>query len=490
MVQKIRHQMRKKGVFLLLFLFLSTGNGMHFESNIPDVGQEGQFVITNDTELYIGKVMMHKIYSTDLVSTDPVLSEYLSILGGRIAAAAPHCDFKFFYFPLETSELNAFAFFGGHVAVHTGLIMMVENESELAAVMAHETAHVTQRHLARILTKQKKLSPLILAELLAAAAIGMVSPDAGVGLATAALGGQTQQMINYTRDHEYEADRFAVAFLSKAGFDPMALPAVFKHLHNQTRFMEKPPEYLLTHPLFENRMADAYNRAEKLPAVKQNDSLFFHLVRARIESGSYESPTIRVRRLKDKLESGRFTNKLETEYAYALSLAKARRFIEAKQLLNHLIANNRHEQEVWILALSLADIEKLENNHEASLSILEELMGTHPKHLAIALQYADNLFDLGHYSKALDVLLKLNPKQLENPQVYQCLAKTYGKMGHPTAVHQNKAEWHFLRGEYKVALQQLDWALEKAGHRSIKSEVGYRKAMIQHWMSREKEAKL
>ncbi len=146
--------------FILLLMVCAPAWTMRFESNIPDAGQEGQFTITNETERAIGKCLMYRINGSNAVSDDAIVQEYLRVLCDRISRAAPRCDFKLYYFPIQSNVLNAFAFFGGHVGVYTGLVLMVENESELAAVLAHETAHVTQRHLARMLVQQKKLTPL------------------------------------------------------------------------------------------------------------------------------------------------------------------------------------------------------------------------------------------------------------------------------------------------------------------------------------------
>lgn len=475
-------------------LLISTAHAMRFESNIPDVGQEGQFTITNETERAIGKVLMHKIYSTDFVSTDAVVQEYLRELGTRLSKGCPPCDFKMFYFPLNSHVLNAFAFFGGNVAVHTGLIYALENESELAGVLAHETAHVTQRHLARMLTNQKKMTPITIAQILLSAAIGALgAPDVGIGLLTAAMGSQVQQMINYTREHEYEADRIGIQILSRAGFDPMALPGVFKKLSEQQRYSETPPEYFLTHPLFENRIADAYNRAEKMPRVTHRDSLFFQLVRARIEASSTEKNELLLRRTQERLKSGKFTitNRTFAEYAHALALTKSRKYSEARNIVQNLIEEHGDQEELWILKLSKAEIEQEAGNPQEAASLLGALSEEYPGHPAIFLQYADTLMELKQYDKAKQALLRLNPKRAEDPNIYHALVKANSKLGRVVDAHRAQAEWLFLRGEYKKAEQQLDWAMEKAGTNTrLVEEIRFRKAAVTEWIKRQKELKL
>lgn len=482
--------------FLVSNLFLNSVSAMRFESNIPDVGQEGQFTITNETERAIGKSLMHKIYSTDLVSTDAVVQEYLVDLGIRLSKGRPPCDFQMFYFPLNIHVLNAFAFFGGNVAVHTGLIYALDNESELAGVLAHETAHVTQRHLARMLTNQKKMKPIAIAELLLSIAIGALgAPDIGMGLMTAAMGGQVQQMINYTREHEYEADRIGIQILSRAGFDPMALPGVFKKLSEQQRYSETPPEYFLTHPLFENRIADAYNRAEKMPKQTHKDSIFFHLVRARIEAGSTDKTALLLQRAQERLKTGKYNNKTFAEYSYALALTKARKYSEARNIIQDLIAqneyNNENQKELWILKLSLAEIEQEAGHLQEAATQLSILSNESPGHPAILLTHADVLMEMKQYDKAKQALLRLNPKRAEDPNIYHALVKANSKLGRVVDAHRSQAEWLFLRGEYKKAEQQLDWAMEKSGaNTSLVEEIRFRKEAMSDWIKRQKELKL
>lgn len=489
------YKMKVIKVFFCSLLILYSTNpafGMRFESNIPDAGQEGQFSITNETERAIGKTLMHKINGSNFVSEDVIVQEYLRILCERISHAAPHCDFKLVYFPINSSILNAFAFFGGHVGVFTGLIMMVESESELAAVLAHETAHVTQRHLARMLTQQKKMTPLTILELAAAIAIGALgAPDAGVGLATAALGGQVQQMINFTREHEYEADRFGMQTLSKAGFDPMALPAVFNKLNNRTRYMEKPPEYLLTHPVFEARIADAYNRAALLQRPEKKDDLFFHLVKARVESDFCENANVYIERTEDRLKSKRYINKTAAEYSHALALTYKRKYAEAKRILNELIEEQASHPDVWVIEFTLAEVEKIEGNPASALSKIKILHERYNNSRPILMEYGKLLIENNQPEQARHVFYKLKRLDPDNLYLYQWLARANGKSKHYCEVHQAQAQWHYLRGEYLASAKQLELAQEKTnGQHHLEEEVKYQKQILTEWMQRQKSLKL
>lgn len=189
----------------------------------------------------------------------------------------PYNNLHIKFFAINDASINAFAFFGGHIAVHSGLILVSDNESELAGVMAHELAHISQQHLLRQIVDSKRLMPVTLAQSLLAIALGV--PE----LIIPAMAGHTQQMLNYSRMHEQEADRLGLQILAKANFDPHGLPNILQRMESTLRYHNKPPEYLLTHPLSESRIADTQSRANMLDYKRQPSSNMFHLIKARLE---------------------------------------------------------------------------------------------------------------------------------------------------------------------------------------------------------------
>jgi len=196
---------------LVIQLFCLPVYGHIEEINLPPVQERSVDALGLKNEKLMGELIMQKIHGSGFYVSDPVVNQYLQQLAVRLGHHAHARDFKLHFFGVQSDDLNAFAFFGGHVAFHTGLISAVDSESEVAAVLAHETSHITQRHLARMLNNSQKMMPLTFIELLAAAAIGAAtSPEAGMHLATAALAGHVQQMINFTREHEKEADRIGI----------------------------------------------------------------------------------------------------------------------------------------------------------------------------------------------------------------------------------------------------------------------------------------
>jgi predicted Zn-dependent protease len=446
---------------LIFYFYSSLTYATIIQSNIPDLGQRTHLQLSAEDEKVLGQGILQKIQASDLISDDPVINEYLGTLSTKLAQAASQLDFKLHFFALNTLEMNAFAFFGGHIAVHVGLIQFLNNESELAAVLSHETAHIAQRHLARIMTNQKRILPLTCMELIGAFAIGALgAPDAGIHLTTAVLAGHTQQLINYTREHEYEADRIGIQILAKAGFNPAALPSVLQILNSKSRYNEKPPEYLLTHPLFESRIADCTNRVGGLPYHQTADSLFFHLVRARLELVTFETPKQRIKRLVDNIASKRYQLKMAAEYAYALALTKNRQYKEAYSIIERLSHENQ-QSESWILKFSLAEVDFDEGNMTRALAQLKNLHEHYPHRYSIALKYAETLLEVKQASLAEQTLNKFSSFRTDL-QMLQLLVRIYRAMNKPASLHLTQAEWHFNRAEFKAALTQLDIAREYA----------------------------
>lgn len=174
--------------------------------------------------------------------------QYINGLGMRLVAHANSVRTPFHFYLINNDQINAFAFFGGNVVLHSALFRYSDNESELASVMAHEISHVTQRHLARAMEDQKRNAPLTWVGALGSILLAMASPQAGMAALTGTLAGTQQGMISFTRQNEEEADRIGIQVLQRSGFDPQAMPMFMGKLLDESRYSTRPPEMLLTHP--------------------------------------------------------------------------------------------------------------------------------------------------------------------------------------------------------------------------------------------------
>src|SRR5690606_35672994 len=261
--------------------------------NLPDIGSPADALLSKSDEAILGREIMRSIRASGMLVEDPIVNEYINEIGHRLAAQVNQGDHRFTFFVVDDPHINAFALPGGDIGVHTALLEATRSEDELAGVLAHEIAHVTQRHIARALHANQRQSILstaiMLGAILAGAASG--SGDAMQGAIAVAQGTAIQQRINFTRANEYEADRVGIAALADAGFDPQGMASFFEVIPDNTRPVEaRVPEFLRTHPVSSARIAEARSRARSYPVVNQPDSPSYGLVRSRLMVARARTP--------------------------------------------------------------------------------------------------------------------------------------------------------------------------------------------------------
>jgi predicted Zn-dependent protease len=200
--------------------------------DLPDIGNPAGTLANLDDEFQIGRMIIHEMRDQNYLLEDPEVSDYIQTLGLRLSSQAPDSSRQFHYYVVREGDINAEALPGAFVVVNYGTILVADNESELAGVLAHETAHVTQRHLVRGALAAEHQSLETAAAILGAIALGALGggPAALEGGIIAAQGMGAQMQINFTRDQEYEADRVGMGYLSHAGFDPLGMPNFFEVL--------------------------------------------------------------------------------------------------------------------------------------------------------------------------------------------------------------------------------------------------------------------
>ena len=255
---------------------------------LPDLGDISAATLSEQQEKTIGNRIMREVRIDKDYIEDPEIFDYINSLGQRLLATAdtPHQDIDFFVVRDET--INAFAMVGGHIGVHTGLILLTQTESELAGVVAHEIGHVLQKHQARFLAGQSKSSWTSLAALALALIASRSNSNQGAQVTEAAVATagalQIQTAIDYTREHEREADRVGLTLLQRAGFDPRGMANFFDRMLKANRLNEfkGAPSYLRTHPLTTERIADMQDRVERLPTRMVPDSFEYRIARAKL----------------------------------------------------------------------------------------------------------------------------------------------------------------------------------------------------------------
>jgi len=442
--------------FTLLIATLSTfdvvAHGQNNKNKLPEIGISGFSVLSLDKERQIGKAMMRQLRASQPIMQDPVLIEYINHLGNQLVKNAQDVNYAFEFFLINNNELNAFAFFGGHVGVHSGLLTTASNESELASVLAHEISHVTQRHLARRLESQSKSQTLTMAGMVSGILLALVNPTVGMAALSASMAASQQASINYTRGNEKEADRVGIALLANSNFDPQGAPNFFNKMSEKYRYASKPPAMLLTHPLPESRIADARQRAHNYPARQLPPSLPFELAKSRIKSRYQGNARDNIGYYKLQLNKKKYALKAAAQYGLALSYFDNKQSQPAKEILETLIKTDKNNL-FYIDALT--DVYLDLHEYDKAFAMLEPLTLLMPNNQVVSLNYGNALLSAKKYDQAATVLhdfLLVNPG---NFIAYDILTSVYRAQQKKGLMHISKAEVFALLGAYQKAIDEL-----------------------------------
>ncbi|HFC29847.1 MAG TPA: hypothetical protein ENJ44_02265, partial [Oceanospirillales bacterium] len=330
---------------ILIFLSLIFINSYAGDYNLPDLGTPSDSVLSPIKEKEIRDEIINQIYAYDLVMLDPIIADYIDKLGFRLARVSSNPQAPFDFFLVNENVVNASTYPGGLIVIFSGLFLRTDNESELAGVVAHEIAHATGRHMSRFYADTKKNAIPILLGMLGAVAASRYSNsrDAPVAIAVATSAMQQQSMINFTRQHEYEADRVGIETLKKAGFNPLGMAGFFEKLMRETPTDERfqLPEFNRTHPLSINRVTEAKNRANVKEGDVFNESKLYPFIKERIriftksieiDNASY------YRKLFNDKEKSEISN--AEIYGYALALLHSEEAKNALKVLSKIKVNN------------------------------------------------------------------------------------------------------------------------------------------------------
>lgn len=444
----------------LAALMLSSGP-LQAQSDLPELGDAAGAELSLGTEKRIGQEIMNEIRQREpSYLDDPEVESYLNNLGNRLVAASPDPGLGFYFFPLQDPMINAFAMFGGYIGVNSGLILSVQNESELAGVLAHEISHVTQRHLARIIEKQKQISTASLLAMAAALLAARSNGDmAGAALAGASAGA-AQAQLGFSRDFEREADRVGFQILEKAGFDVRGMSVFFERLQRATRAYENnAPVYLRTHPLNIERISDMQNREVGLPYRQVPDSMDFHLVRARLQA-MRGTPAEAEAYFRNLLQEQRAFNVQAARYGLAVALVRQKNWRGAEQVLTE-IRGQRSQSPMVERLYAEARINR--GDVPGGLAALKEALTRFPNAVALVYSYGELLLQVGRLEEAqrfLDAQIQRNSR---NDRLYLLLAKVQAARGKPAHEHRALAEAYLLRGQLPAAIEQLEIAQKVKG---------------------------
>ena len=458
---------------------LTTMNFAHANnaaSTLPDLGSTAGNILPPHVANKVGAAFVRQARSRAKFVNDPLLLDYLNTLGNKLVkVAVPGTAFenqKFQFHLIEDSSPNAFAVPGGQIFFHTGLIVDSKSEAELAGVLAHEIAHITENHSARGIENSKYDNVIAIASILLAAASG--SAEAAQAAVALSQGGLIQKRLNFTRGFEREADNIAIVTLNKAGYNPSAL-ADFLHTFNRRQNFagSRPPAFLLTHPLTDERITETESRARAYPEHKQpnENKQTFNDFKAAILANHHRSP----QKLANfyRLNRSALQNSSE-RFKYGIALTKLKKFDEAETQLQLALRdspNNLH----YLIAQSELDIAR--KNHSAAVKLFERIKQELPEEYnKIELYHAYTLITAKTNKLAIPILKNAIRRSPKDPDARILIARAYGELGLLYDSYKARAEHHYLLGNYAFAIKQLDNAAPLAPNEYEKNNIQTTKA--------------
>ncbi|MGB7802610.1 beta-barrel assembly-enhancing protease [Buttiauxella sp.] len=428
---------------------------------LPDMGTSAGSTLSIGQELQMGDYYVRQLRGSAPLINDPLLVQYINKLGMRLVNHANSVKTPFHFFLINNDEINAFAFFGGNVVLHSALFRYADNESQLASVMAHEISHVTQRHLARAMEDQKKNAPLTWVGALGSILLAMASPQAGMAALSGTLAGTQQGMISFTQQNEQEADRIGIQVLQRSGFDPQAMPTFLEKLLDQSRYSSRPPEILLTHPLPESRLSDSRNRANQMRPVVVQSSEDFYMAKART-LGMYNSGRNQLTSdLLDSWSKGNIREQHAATYGRALQAMGTDKFDEARKLLQPLLVAQPGNE--WYLDLA-TDIDLGQKKTADAINRLKNAPDL-KQNPVLQLNLANAYVQAGQPKQAAEILNRYTFAHPDDSNAWDLLAQTEAALG-------NRDQELAARAEVMALVGRLDQAITLLSSASSQVKLG------------------
>ena len=427
------------------------------DNNLPDLGESSQAVFTPQLERKVGEAIMRDIRSDPSFLADAEVTAYLNTLGYRLAAASPNNRQDFDFFAVSDNTLNAFALPGGYIGVHSGLVLAAQSESELAGVLAHEIAHVTQRHIARFVAQESRNSIISIAALAVAILAARSNSQVGGAAGAIAQAGVIQNAIDFTRENEREADRVGFQILNDSGLDPRGMASFFERLSKFNRLYDNnAPTYLRTHPVTTDRLADIENRLTSTPYRQVPDSLEFQLVRAKLRADAGR-PQEALEWFDAGLKEQKFSDEVAQRFGLIQALLRTKHYARAERELVLLRKSTPAHPMIENLA---ARLKRAQGQDKDALAIYRAALKQFPFHRALIYGNADTLLALNQYAEAVNFTTEELKRHTNDDQLYEFQARAYGAQKKEFLSHRALAEAYAQRGNLTAAVEQLQIALK------------------------------
>lgn len=428
--------------------------GTPIAADLPDLGDVASTALSPLAEKRLGERIMQDIRWRDpAYLDDPEVAYYIDNLGARLVAASDQPDREFDFFVVRDPMLNAFALPGGFIGLHTALILAAESESELASVIGHEIAHVTQRHIAQLYGKQSQASMVMLATMLIAILAARSNSQVGEAAVAAGQAGMIQSQLGYTRAFEREADRIGLQALEGAGFDVRGMPSFFERMQKNSRLYENnAPSYLRTHPLTEERISDMANRVAQMRYRQVPDSADFGFVRAKLRAAEgLAADAVKAFEARLAATPG------DASARYGLARAQLRA-VETDKAVETLARLRKDAPPSPYIETLAAEIEFARKRPQAAIETLEAAAKRFPDHRPLAYALIDAHIRAANGPKAAELARAGTLRDGDDIRMWALLSRAESLSGRIAAHHRAQAEVYVRQGSLPAAIEQLEFA--------------------------------
>ncbi len=440
--------------FLILLLALSPLPSLGEAVALPELGDSSATSLTPAQERQIGGEVVRRMRNAGYLIDDPLVTSYIKNVGRTLATHTQGGD-AFTFFVVDAPSVNAFALPGGFIGVHSGLILASQTESELASVIAHEIAHVTQHHLARGVEQANRMQLPVTVALIAAILLNSEDSNLSSAVLAGGLAGSQQMQLNFSRAHEHEADRIGMQLLAESEYDPQGMAGFFARLQEQSRYYgEGVPEFLRTHPVTTSRLAEAQSAAKHYPVKMRTDAPSYSVAKARIRLHHSDSAAALMKTLQQRSEEQAVTAEGEL-YLKAITHIALQQQAEAEQILNQLLT---HHPDSIAYRETLGKLHYTQGDYKLAVSLYRAGLKRHPHNELLGLSLASNLVALHDYAAAREQLQEIVRRNKQSAGAYQLLAQLESEAGNRAAGHLAQAEYYLLLQEPRSALEQLNTA--------------------------------
>lgn len=417
---------------------------------LPELGSSS--ALTQKEEQRIGAAWLKQYRRQAPTLSVPIINDYVETLIEKLAKHSSLNDMPLSLVVTNNTTLNAFAVPGGIIGIHTGLLNYAKTEQQFASVIAHELAHLSQRHYARGVQKQKGQTLTVMAGLLAGLLLAANSDgEGGLAALSTTQAFAVSQQLRFSRGFEREADRLGMEIMAKSGMNPHATEEMFSEMDRASRFSSRPPEFLLTHPLTSNRVVDAINYARKYPKQSFPENINYQFIRAQAILLMETSKQQAINRFKSEL-TGFDSSPDGSRYGLALAMIENKQFSEAKELLVQL---QKRYTDNAILNIAYSHLLAAQGKTDAAIKYLSPLAKQKTDYYPYAFELSRLHYQKRNYPETIAILNKLSKQREDDPLIWHDLAEVSGLQGNIPLLRKARAEYFILYGNFDNAEQQL-----------------------------------